>query len=84
MAMRTNPRTNQPTIKPSEINDVLVAIASMDRDELIEQFHTYPAPFPIDFTDAFLRSQSLDKLRHVFAGLVMHCRVAPNLASHAA
>lgn len=70
-------------ILPNELNQVLVMIATMDREELIEQFHSYPAPFPIDFTDAFLRSQSLDKLRHVFAGLVMHCRVAPQLHAHA-
>ena len=69
----------KPTIRSDELNQTLVAIASMDRDELIEQFHNYPAPFPIDFTDEFLRAQSLDKLRHVFAGLVMHCRVAPQL-----
>lgn len=71
------------TIRTEQLNDVLVAIATMDRDELIEQFHSYPAPFPIDFTDAFLRAQSLDKLRHVFAGLVMHCRVAPRMLSRA-
>lgn len=71
------------SIRASELNDVLVAIASMDRDELIEQFRTYPASFPIDFTEAFMRKQSLDKLRHVFAGLVMHCRIAPQLHARA-
>ena len=71
------------TIRGNELNDVLVAIASMDREELMEQFRVYPAPFPIDFTDAFLRAQSLDKLRHFFAGLVMHCRVAPQIYARA-
>jgi hypothetical protein len=74
---------SKPTIQADQLNDVLVAIASMTREELIEQFHIYPAPFPIDFTDAFLQSQSLDKLRHVFAGLVMHCRVSPQLHARA-
>ena len=74
---------SKPTIHADQLNDVLVAIASMSREELIGQFHTYPAPFPIDFTDAFLQSQSLDKLRHVFAGLVMHCRVSPQLQTRA-
>ena len=67
-----------------QLESWLVAIATMSREELIEQFHSYPAPFPVDFSDAFLRSQSLDKLRHVFAGLVMHCRVEPRLNAHAA
>ena len=55
----------------------LTSIAVMSRDELVAQFRAYPAPFPIDFSDEFLRDQSLDKLRHVFAGLVMHCGVPP-------
>ena len=73
----------QRMLQSDELNDILVAIASLDRAELMEQFQTYPAPFKIDFTDEFLRTQSLDKLRHVFAGLVMHCRVAPQLHAHA-
>ena len=55
----------------------LTTIAEMSREELVEQFRNYPAPFPIDFTDEFLAAQSVDKLRHVFAGLVMHCGIAP-------
>jgi hypothetical protein len=79
----SNAMISSATIGSNQLNDVLVAIATMGRDDLIEQFHSYPAPFPIDFTDAFLQSQSLDKLRHVFAGLVMHCRIAPQLHSRA-
>lgn len=67
-----------------QIESWLAAIASMSREQLIEQFHTYPAPFPVDFSDAYLRSQSLDKLRHVFAGLVLHCRVEPRVSANAA
>jgi hypothetical protein len=67
-----------------QLESWLAAIASMSRDELIEQFQTYPAPFPVDFTEAYLRSQSIDKLRHVFAGLVLHCRIEPRIAAHAA
>lgn len=55
----------------------LTQIAEMDRVELIGQFRSYPAPFPIDFTTEFLEQQSVDKLRHVFAGLVLHCGIAP-------
>lgn len=55
----------------------LSRIASMTREELVTQFRSYPAPFPIDFSDEFLASQSLDKLRHVFAGLVLHCNKPP-------
>lgn len=71
-------------LNAEQLESWLTAIASMSREELIEQFHSYPAPFPVDFTDAFLRAQSVDKLRHVFAGLVMHCRIEPRFAAHAA
>jgi hypothetical protein len=70
-------------LRANEIDEVMQAIAEMDRDELVYQFRHYPAPFPIDFTDDFLRSQSLDKLRHVFAGLVMHCGKMPLLGAAA-
>lgn len=66
-------------IDPNHLDDVLVTIASMDRQTLIDQFHTYPAPFPIDFSDDFLEAQPIDRLRHVFAGLVMHCRIVPEV-----
>jgi hypothetical protein len=62
-----------------ELDEVITRIAELDRDELVHQFRHYPAPFPIDFSDEFLNRQSVDKLRHVFAGLVMHCRVLPDL-----
>ena len=61
----------------SAVEGWLVTIASMSRDELVAQFRTYPAPFPVDFSDEFLRGQSIDKLRHVFAGLVIHCGIPP-------
>lgn len=67
-----------------QLESWLAAIASMSSEELIDQLHNYPAPFPVDFTDAYLRSQPIDKLRHLFAGLVMHCRIPPRLAAHAA
>lgn len=71
-------------LSPQQLESWLTAIATMSRDELVEQFHTYPAPFPVDFTDEYLRSQSIDKLRHVFAGLVLHCRIEPRQTAHAA
>ncbi len=70
-------------LRANEIDEVMRAIAEMDREELVYQFRHYPAPFPIDFTDDFLSRQSLDKLRHVFAGLVMHCGKMPLISAAA-
>ena len=65
------------------IDHVLVSITSMGRRELCEQLLHYPATFPIDFTEAFLNAQSTDKLRHILARLVLHCRIAPQLMTRA-
>jgi hypothetical protein len=70
-------------LKPDQIDQLMTTIAEMDRDELVHQFRHYPAPFPIDFTDEFLDQQSIDKLRHVFAGLCMHVGKLPQLAQAA-
>ena len=57
-----------------DLDSALVEIAEMDRGDLIQQLKNFDAPFPIDFTADFLATQSLDRLRHIFAGLVMQCR----------
>jgi hypothetical protein len=67
-------------LKPDQIDELITTIAEMDREELIYQFRHYPAPFPIDFTDEFMKQQSIDKLRHVFAGLCMHVGKLPEPA----
>lgn len=64
-------------LAPEQLDELMNRIQSMDRDELIRQFRDYRAPFPIDFTDDFLKQQSIEKLRHVFAGLCIHCGRLP-------
>ena len=59
------------------LENALVMIASMDRSELREQLRSYPATFPLDFTEDYLDAQSTDTLRHLVARLVLHCRLAP-------
>lgn len=61
-----------------EIDRLATWIASMDREELIQQFRQYPAPFKVDFDDRFLATQSVEKLRHVFFGLCLHTGRMPD------
>jgi len=66
-----------------EVERLSRTIGQLSRVELVEQFRIYPAPFPIDFTDAFLASQSVEKLRHVFFGLCLHCGAEPQISAPA-
>lgn len=68
--------TLPPRLDAAGIEAALVTISTMDRAALCEQLRAYPATFPLDFTDAFLDTQSTDRLRHIVARMVMHCRVA--------
>lgn len=71
-------------LKHEQIDELIQVISHLDRDELVRQFHVYPAPFPIDFTDDFLRSQPVEKLRHVLFGLCMHVGRLPECTAMAA
>ena len=64
-------------LRAEQIDELIDRITHMDRDELIHQFASYPAPFPVDFSREFLERQELDKLRHVFFGLCMHTGKLP-------
>jgi hypothetical protein len=72
-------------LQSHQIEELICLVAALDRAALIEQFTNYRASFPIDFTTEFLHEQSLDRLRHIFVALCLHCqRVPDNAASTAA
>ena len=72
---RTSPATRHGfRLTADGIDRALVAIATMDRDAVCNQLRQYPATFPVDFTEAFLATQSLDRLRHLLSGLIFTCR----------
>ena len=66
-------------MQPSQIDDLVCLITSLDRSALLDQFQSYPARFPVDFTDDFLQSTSLDRLRHIFFALCIQNDRMPNL-----
>lgn len=61
-----------------EIEELICLVSALDRDALIEQFHSYQAGFPIDFTPEFLQQTSLERLRHIFVALCLQCRRMPD------
>ena len=60
-----------------QIEELICLVAAMDRATLIEQFQTYRATFPLDFTDEFLGGVALDRLRHIFAALCLQQQHLP-------
>ena len=51
-------------------------IASMDREALVAAILKMDCEFPIDLTAEYLRSLSLEKLRHIHTALRSHARKA--------
>ena len=49
-------------------------IRSMDREGLVRFLRNLDCDFPIDFTDEFLGSLSLGRLRHIILAAVLHAR----------
>ena len=63
----------------NQIEDLICTVAVLDREALVQQFHTYPSTFPIDFTPEFLQTVPLDRLRHIFLALCLQCQHVPEL-----
>ena len=50
----------------------ITSIAVMERPALIRTLHTLRTSFAMDFTDEYLNSLSLDRLRHVVLAAGLH------------
>ena len=66
-------------LEMQQIEDLICAVAVLDRDALVQQFQAYPSTFPIDFTPEFLPTVPLDRLRHIFMALCLQCQHVPEL-----
>ena len=62
-----------------QVEEMICLVAAMDRQALVEQFRAYRASFPLDFTNEFLNTASLDRLRHVFIALCLQQQRVPSL-----
>ena len=47
-------------LEMQHIEDLICAVAVLDRDALVQQFQAYPSTFPIDFTGEFLQTVKTD------------------------
>lgn len=68
-------------LEADQIENMMCLLASLDRHRLVQQLHTYPADFPIDFTDEYLATLSTDRLRHLFMAICIQSQRMPELTS---
>ena len=66
-------------LMPHQIEELIVLVGAMDRPTLARQFGEFRAGFPLDFTPEFLRSASLDRLRHIYVALCLQCQQMPQV-----
>jgi hypothetical protein len=62
-----------------QLEELICLVSALDREALMHQFANFPAHFPIDFTPAFLESQPLDQIRHIFLALCLQCQKFPHM-----
>ena len=54
-----------------QVDELICLVAGLDRPQIVDHFAAYNATFPLDFSNDFLTSVPLDKLRHIFVALCL-------------
>lgn len=62
-----------------QIEELICLVAALDRPALADQLHAYRASFPLDFSDEFLSTIPLDRLRHIFVALCLQQQHVPHV-----
>jgi len=71
-------------LQSQQVEELICLVAALDRETLIRQFATYRASFPVDFTMEFLDTEPLDRLRHIFIAMCLHCQRLPETVTSTA
>lgn len=60
-----------------QVEELICVVAALDRAALVDQLHAYRASFPVDFTEDFLSTVPIDRLRHIFLALCLQQQHLP-------
>ena len=71
-------------LQSHQIDNLLTLVSVLDRDALLNHFHTYRASFPLDFTESFLSGLPLERLRHIFVAVCLQTQRLPDGSTPAA
>ena len=72
------------SLHAQQIEELIGIIAVLDRPALVQQFLTYQANFPLDFTPEFLNDQPVERLRHIFVAVCLQSQRMPEMPASAA
>ena len=53
------------------LNDLVVSISSLGKNELKRQIRHFKGRFKLDFTEEYLENAGVDKLRHILMAALM-------------
>jgi hypothetical protein len=70
-------------LRAEQVEELMCVVSALDREALIRQFQSYQASFPLDFSQDFLRTASLERLRHIFVAVCLQTQHMPEI-THAA
>lgn len=65
------------SLQSDQVEELIALVSALDRPGLAAMFRNYKARFPVDFTDAFLAAEPLDRLRHIFLAMCLQCQQMP-------
>ena len=71
-------------LKTEQIDELLDLVVALDREALCNLIREYRSSFPLDFTDEFLETVELDRLRHIFVAVCLQCQKIPEVTSEMA
>ena len=65
-------------LQAQQIDELVCVVSALDREALVQQFSCYRANFPLDFTQEFLNSTPLERLKHIFLAICLQSQRMPN------
>jgi hypothetical protein len=68
---------SQTPLADDPLGGLLKRVADMDRPQLTEMLRTLHCSFELDFTDEFLQTASLERLRHILVAAALRGGGAP-------
>ena len=70
-------------LQSQQVEELIRLVSAMDRSTIIEQFHSYRATFPVDFTTEFLEQQTTEQLQHLFLAMCLQSQRMPDMPNAA-
>ncbi len=71
-------------LQPEQVEELMCVVGAMDREVLIDRLMGFRGRFPVDFTPAFLKDQSADRLQHLYLALCLQHGHVPTEAAELA